>query len=106
MWISSRTGYAGYSLFVANNADNFLQNQELAPEVGLEPTTTRLTAACSTIELLWIAKGRVIYRPPSSRSNRFHRVFWQRGQKNVLRAACVMRLILLPQRKHGLPARS
>src|SRR5437773_7387102 len=25
----------------------------LAPEVGLEPTTTRLTAACSTIELLW-----------------------------------------------------
>ena len=27
---------------------------EVAPEVGLEPTTTRLTAACSTIELLWI----------------------------------------------------
>ena len=25
----------------------------MAPEVGLEPTTTRLTAACSTIELLW-----------------------------------------------------
>jgi len=24
----------------------------LAPEVGLEPTTTRLTVACSTIELL------------------------------------------------------
>lgn len=26
---------------------------KVAPEVGLEPTTTRLTAACSTIELLW-----------------------------------------------------
>ena len=26
----------------------------MAPEVGLEPTTPRLTAACSTIELLWI----------------------------------------------------
>ena len=25
----------------------------MAPEVGLEPTTSRLTAACSTIELLW-----------------------------------------------------
>ncbi len=25
----------------------------MAPKVGLEPTTTRLTAACSTIELLW-----------------------------------------------------
>ena len=25
----------------------------MAPEVGLEPTTLRLTAACSTIELLW-----------------------------------------------------
>ena len=30
----------------------------MAPEVGLEPTTTRLTAACSTIELLWNRKGR------------------------------------------------
>src|SRR5271169_3484555 len=25
----------------------------MAPEVGLEPTTHRLTADCSTIELLW-----------------------------------------------------
>ena len=30
----------------------------MAPEVGLEPTTTRLTAACSTIELLWNSKRR------------------------------------------------
>src|ERR1043165_5344476 len=28
----------------------------MAPEVGLEPPTTRLTAACSTIELLWNPK--------------------------------------------------
>src|SRR5271155_2628515 len=30
---------------------------KLAPKVGLEPTTTRLTAACSTIELLWMPHG-------------------------------------------------
>src|ERR1035438_8795918 len=29
----------------------------MAPEVGLEPTTSRLTAARSTIELLWNPKG-------------------------------------------------
>ncbi len=34
----------------------------MAPEVGLEPTTTRLTAACSTIELLWNAKRAAIYK--------------------------------------------
>ena len=28
----------------------------MAPEEGLEPSTTRLTAACSTIELLWNPK--------------------------------------------------
>src|SRR4030095_2507188 len=28
----------------------------MAPEEGLEPSTPRLTAACSTIELLWIPK--------------------------------------------------
>ena len=28
----------------------------MAPEVGLEPTTHRLTADCSTIELLWNPK--------------------------------------------------
>ena len=29
----------------------------LAPEEGLEPSTSRLTAACSTIELLWNQTG-------------------------------------------------
>jgi hypothetical protein len=29
-----------------------LQGMDLAPQVGLEPTTLRLTAECSTIELL------------------------------------------------------
>jgi hypothetical protein len=29
---------------------------KLAPKVGLEPTTHRLTADCSTIELLWMPK--------------------------------------------------
>jgi hypothetical protein len=30
----------------------------MAPEVGLEPTTLRLTAECSAIELLRIMRGR------------------------------------------------
>ena len=30
----------------------------MAPEVGLEPTTLRLTAGCSTIELLRIGEPR------------------------------------------------
>ena len=28
----------------------------MAPEEGLEPSTLRLTVACSTIELLWNSK--------------------------------------------------
>jgi hypothetical protein len=34
----------------------------MAPEVGLEPTTHRLTADCSTIELLWNSNGRALYK--------------------------------------------
>ncbi len=37
----------GHSL---SSAPNFLK--EMAPQVGLEPTTLRLTAGCSAIELL------------------------------------------------------
>src|SRR5580698_9470762 len=33
---------------------------ELAPQVGLEPTTLRLTAECSTIELLRSKAGRLL----------------------------------------------
>src|SRR6266540_866828 len=36
----------------------------MAPEEGLEPSTPRLTAACSTIELLWNSEERVKYKPP------------------------------------------
>ena len=35
---------------------------KVAPEVGLEPTTHRLTADCSTIELLWNSNGRALYK--------------------------------------------
>ena len=35
----------------------YTQNIEMAPEVGFEPTTNRLTADRSTTELLWIALG-------------------------------------------------
>lgn len=44
---------------------------KMAPEEGLEPSTTRLTVACSTIELLWNANGGVIYKSPPAASNRF-----------------------------------
>ena len=40
-----------------------IKETELAPERGLEPLTRRLTAGCSTIELLWNPSptGRGIY---------------------------------------------
>ena len=31
---------------------------------------------------------------------------WHRGQKYVLRCACVMRRIAVPHRRHGFPSRS
>jgi len=37
--------------------------EKMAPEVGLEPTTSRLTAARSTIELLWNPKGNEFTSP-------------------------------------------
>jgi hypothetical protein len=52
----------------------------MAPEVGLEPTTTRLTAACSTIELLWNTNGGVIYKPASTASISFVRLFDNDGK--------------------------
>src|SRR5437764_15320278 len=36
---------------------------QLAPELGLEPTTHRLTADCSTIELLWNPYRLIPTRP-------------------------------------------
>jgi hypothetical protein len=41
----------------------------LAPETGLEPVTRRLTAGCSTIELLWNPEGGAIYKSTSLPSN-------------------------------------
>jgi hypothetical protein len=43
----------------------------MAPEEGLEPSTPRLTAACSTIELLWNSEERVKYKPPPDPSTDF-----------------------------------
>ena len=39
--------------------------ERLAPQVGLEPTTLRLTAECSAIELLRIRSGNVPRRRTS-----------------------------------------
>ena len=43
----------------------------MAPEEGLEPSTPRLTAACSTIELLWNSKERVKYKSTAQASTDF-----------------------------------
>ena len=42
---------------------------KVAPEIGLEPITRRLTAGCSTIELLWNPEERRIYKSNSLASN-------------------------------------
>src|SRR6267154_2930614 len=56
----------------ARRTKKFGFGKEMAPEVGLEPTTSRLTAARSTIELLWNSVGRTIYKPPFTASNAFY----------------------------------
>ena len=48
---------------------------KMAPEEGLEPSTPRLTAACSTIELLWNTNGRTMYKPELPPSISFHKNF-------------------------------
>src|SRR5271170_3955483 len=57
----------------------------LAPETGLEPVTRRLTAGCSTIELLWMPKQRGVYVPYPVASNGIcprgcSSLLWQQGQ--------------------------
>ena len=47
-FIRTRTGDSGFGR----------SHERLAPEEGLEPSTHRLTADCSTIELLWNARRR------------------------------------------------
>jgi hypothetical protein len=52
----ARAGFAVHGPIV-RSVGGGASRDKMAPEVGLEPTTTRLTAACSTIELLWNPKG-------------------------------------------------
>lgn len=63
---------------------------EVAPERGLEPLTRRLTAGCSTIELLWNSEGTKEYRYPLIASTDFVILF--------PRNACI------PPRKSNPPA--
>ncbi len=41
----------------------------MAPETGLEPVTRRLTAGCSTIELLWKTSGAQSTHKPLKRQS-------------------------------------
>ena len=51
--------------------------QRLAPEAGLEPATRRLTAGCSTIELLWNPNQAAMYRPVLFASKGFCYAIWR-----------------------------
>jgi hypothetical protein len=54
----ARLTYVKFASGILENVNPIHGNEiRLAPEVGLEPTTHRLTADCSTIELLWNPKG-------------------------------------------------
>ena len=41
-----------FDIFLINILNQYLFSKKMAPKVGLEPTTNRLTAGCSTTELL------------------------------------------------------
>ena len=59
--------------------DLFLKNVHgMAPEVGFEPTTNRLTADRSTTELLWII-SRPIERLEFCAAESVRQVIWLRG---------------------------
>src|ERR1700744_3373407 len=57
--------------------ENSAPEEELAPQVGLEPTTLRLTAECSAIELLRSVPGTVQFLWSLNDSK------WKRGQSKV-----------------------
>ena len=57
---------------------DLLFNPKLAPEVGFEPTTNRLTADRSTTELLWIVQ-RSIERREICPDASTRQVIWLRG---------------------------
>ena len=68
-------------------------NEKMAPKVGLEPTTDRLTADCSTIELLWNPKsawnvrltlGSVKHRPGEIFAARTSRSFSRDRNRSLL----------------------
>src|SRR6266850_8084639 len=52
----------------------------MAPEVGFEPTTNRLTADRSTTELLWIVVSTGIERSECCAAPSARQVIWLRGR--------------------------
>ena len=61
-------------------AGNFFKIPKLAPEVGLEPTTRRLTVARSTTELLRNASTIILARPTLACATRISvRILWRIG---------------------------
>ena len=84
----------------------------LAPQVGLEPTTLRLTAECSTIELLRSKAGRRFafnyIKPRRALSNRTCLLNWKSRHgigKNIRAAALRVPLGAMVGRNRHLPRR-
>ena len=59
-------------------SNTYTQNIKLAPQVGLEPTTLRLTAECSAIELLRNKRPRIAWNHARARRNFYNRWVWER----------------------------
>ena len=76
------TGNQGFSDLPGATRRWTSTTSKVAPKVGLEPTTDRLTADCSTIELLWMPKEHEMYKATIFESTHFTRsqLRWQSGQ--------------------------
>ena len=86
-------GICGSTCGVNNMEGNRWENRDLAPQVGLEPTTLRLTAECSTIELL-----------RSNWSLYLNRAGWRVSNGGPDCCGMSLRTGLLPERLHAGPA--
>jgi hypothetical protein len=99
-------GFAQSSDFGSRNIAEKFQGQMKLLQRTTRGGNNGCNSFCKRHSSARIFSGMAIARNSRSWSMTRQRVFWQYGQKKVLRAACVMRTILVPHLKHGFPARS
>ena len=79
----------------------------MAPEVGLEPTTDRLTADCSTIELLWkpepFPSGRKRYNRRIEIVNSFATLFPRLERTGAGKDYLARQVVFVPSHRPLLP---